>query len=81
LFIYLHYSVLIKTFNCCRMPKKFKQVVKGFRDSLFRGSSLSASKKEQLYRSLHPELQGQPLGFQRGDVRIIVLLLLIRVRL
>ncbi|XP_020398683.1 uncharacterized protein [Zea mays] len=50
-----------------RMPKKFKQVVKGFRDSLFRGSSLSASKKEQLYRSLHPELQGQPLGFQRGD--------------
>ena len=61
------------------MPKKIKQVVKGFRDSLFRGSSLSASRKEQIYRSLHPELDGQSLGFQRGDVSSIVLLSLIRV--
>ena len=56
------------------MPKQFKQVVKGFRETLFRGSSLPASRKEQIYRSMHPDLQGQPIAFQRADVRSIILL-------
>jgi hypothetical protein len=53
------------------MPKKFTQVVKGFKESLFRGSSLSASRKAQIYKSLHPDLQGQPVAFQRGDVSFV----------
>jgi hypothetical protein len=65
--------IILMFLHCCRMPKKFKQVVKGFKESLFRGSSLSASRKEQIYRSMHPDLQGQTLAFQRGDVRIFVL--------
>ena len=57
------------------MPKKFKQVVKGFRglkDTLWRGSSSSSSRKEQLFRSMHPDLQGHDLAFQRDEARNIL---------
>ena len=53
------------------MPKNFKQVVKGFRgikDTLFRGSSASSSRKELLFRSMHPDLQGHDVAFQRDEV-------------
>jgi len=49
-------------------------VVKGFRDNLFRGTSLPASRKEQIFQSMHPDLQGRPIAFQRADVRSIILL-------
>jgi hypothetical protein len=45
-----------------------KQVVKGFKEALFRGSSSSSRRKELLWRSAHPDLQGRPIAFQRDEV-------------
>lgn len=57
--------------HLCRMPRKMKQVVNGFqglKETLFCGSASSSHRKEQPWRSAHPEVQGHPLAFQRDEV-------------
>ena len=60
--------------HLCRMPKKMKQVVKGFqglKETLFCGSASSSRRKEQPWRSAHPEVLGCPLAFR--ETRYITL--------